>query len=280
LPRKTDLGRVTVVGLGQTGGSVALRLSRSRAAVVTGYDIDSDVVRRARSRRICHHYTTRLTRALAGADITILAVPVASIIASFVDEKIPFDAQSLVMDVGSTKRLIVAAADRRRPPLRFIGGHPLAGNERIGLDGVEYDLFEGASFPLCPGRHASRRDLATARRLVRHLGARPLLVDPDLHDRATGLTIGLPHAIAFLLRDVYEREIDRNRLTEALAGNSIWSTMRVSLSDPTMVGDLIQTNRDWVDYWWRKFAGVGGRARQPARRTGRTNRTKSRRTHA
>ena len=76
MPRKTDLGRVTVVGLGQTGGSVALRLCRSRAAVVTGYDIDSSVLRRARNRRMCHHYTTRLTRALAGADITILAVPV------------------------------------------------------------------------------------------------------------------------------------------------------------------------------------------------------------
>ena len=95
---------------------MALRLSRSRAAVVTGYDIDSNVVRRARSRRMCHHYTTRLTRALAGADITILAVPVASIIASLLDEKIPFDMQSLVMDVGSTKRLIVAADGLLEPP--------------------------------------------------------------------------------------------------------------------------------------------------------------------
>ena len=81
-------------------------------------------------------------------------------------------------------RSYLEAADRRRPPLHFVGAHPLAGNERSGLDGVLPDLFEEAAFPLCPGRHATRQDVATARKLVRRLGGRPFLVDPEVHDRA------------------------------------------------------------------------------------------------
>jgi prephenate dehydrogenase len=257
----TDLGRVTVIGLGQTGGSLAIELTRGRHARVTGYDSDPSVRRRAQKLKMAARVTGELAGALRGADIVVLAVPVASIIAALLDPAIPFDPESLVMDVGSTKRLVLGAADRRRPPLHFVGGHPLAGNERPGLDGVEVGLFRKRSFALVPGRHARAKDVATARRLVRALGARPLLMDADLHDRITALTIGLPHSIAFLVRDLYDRAALADRRVQELAGGSIWSTMRVSKSDPTMVGDLIATNRDYIEAWWARLISAPGMPR-------------------
>jgi prephenate dehydrogenase len=256
-----DLGRVTVVGLGQIGGSVALELSRRRRAEVTGYDSDSGVLKRAQRMKLAANVTGDLDQALRGADVVVLAVPVASIVAALADPGIPFDPASLVMDVGSTKRLVLQAADRRRPRLRFVGGHPLAGNEQSGLDGVEEGMFRRKSFALVPGRHAGPADLARAGRFVRALGARPLFLSAEEHDRITALTIGLPHSIAFLVRDLYDRAALADRRVRDLAGGSIWSTMRVSKSDPTMVSDLIASNRDYIEAWWQRLLS----ARTPAR---------------
>lgn len=264
----TDLGNVTVIGLGQTGGSIAFELTRGQHAVVTGYDGDPAVLRKARRMRLATVVTGDLPRALKGAEIVVLALPVASIIAALLDGSIPFDPDSLVMDVGSTKRLIMAAANRRTPPLHFVGGHPLAGNERIGLAGVERDLFSGATFALVPGASARPADLERARRLVRALRARPLVIDADDHDRITALTIGLPHTIAFLVRDLYEREAKLDGRVGRLTGGSIWSTMRVSRSDPTMVGDFIASNRDYIDALWTRMlqSKDSGRARRKRRK--------------
>jgi prephenate dehydrogenase len=109
------------------------------------------------------------------------------------------------------------------------------------------------------------------RRLVRELGARPMDIDAETHDRITGLTIGLPHMLAFLVRDIYEYELKKDKRMGLLAGSSIWSVMRVSRSDPTMVGDFIATNRDIIELWWQRMAGAPkglgpikkGRSRRP-----------------
>jgi len=272
----TDFGRVTVVGLGQTGGSIACELTRHKRGVVTGYDGDGAVLRRARKMGLAASVTGDLTRALTHADLVILALPVASIIAALMDSSVPFDTRSLVIDVGSTKRLIMAAANRRTPPLRFVGGHPLAGNERRGLNGVEPGLFRGAAFALVPGAHARPKDLRTARMLVRTLGARPLTIDADDHDRITALTIGLPHSIAFLVRELYDRAANTDRRVRELSGGSIWSTMRVSMSDPTMVGDFIASNRDYIEALWAELIGPRLRRRSKKSRRARGRRAPKR----
>jgi prephenate dehydrogenase len=256
LSKPRPLGRVAIIGTGQIGGSMALRLKHRKAAHIIAFDYKRSVLSRARKMRLAHEYTGSLAVALAQADLVVLALPVASIIAALMDPDIPFRAESVVMDVGSTKRLIMAAANRRRPPLRFVGGHPLAGNERIGLDGAEANLFCGAAFPVLPGRGARAANVATVKRLVRELGAKPMDLDAAAHDRITGLTIGLPHMLAFMVRDVYEQELKKDKRTALLAGSSIWSTMRVSNSDPTMVGDFIATNRDQIEQWWRRMTGA------------------------
>lgn len=267
MPKKRKLGLVTVIGLGQTGGSLAMRLKRDRMAYVTGYDTKAAVLRRAMAMKLVDTATGSLSKALRNADFVVLAIPVADILGALNDPDIPFDPDSLIMDVGSTKRLIMIAADQREPPIKFVGGHPLAGNERRGLDAVEYDMFDGKAFPLIRGKCATEKDFRRASRLVRALGAKPFAMSADEHDRITGLTIGLPHTIAFLMRGIYERERKKkgSRIVD-LSGSSIWSTMRVSESDPVMVGDFIRSNRDWVEHWWNEMARADAKPLNKKRR--------------
>lgn len=235
------------------GGSIAMRLTKQKAAVVTGYDIDSAVIRKARRLKLAATYTTDLAKALDGADLVILAIPVGNIVAALQDEDIPFDPDSVVLDVGSTKRVVIAAADRRRAPIHFVGGHPLAGVETNGLDGADPDRFVDTPFVLVKCDSTRVSDLALARKFVKVLGARPMVMEPEEHDRITALTIGLPHLLAFMVRDIYEHAALADRRVQTLAGGSIWSTMRVSDSDPTMVFDFIESNRDFISRWWQKM---------------------------
>jgi prephenate dehydrogenase len=235
------------------GGSIALRLCQASAAVVTGFDIEPAVVRRARRMRIATHVVSDLESALHQADLIVLAMPVSCIIDMLKDNRVGFDTGSLVLDVGSTKVEIMSAAKERKPPIRFIGGHPLAGTEGIGLDAVNPRLFEGAPFPLVASPDSSPADKRLAVAFVESLGARALWMNADDHDRITGLTIGLPHLLAYIVRDLYEREARKDGRVQTLAGGSIWSTMRVSKSDAKMVRDFIATNREWIEYWWGRM---------------------------
>lgn len=258
------LGRVAVVGLGQIGGSVAWCLKRRRRAYLVGCDREPAVLARARRMGLAHEYTRDVARALSGADIVLLALPVAGIVSVLSDPHLPWESGTLVMDVGSTKRLILEAADRRVPALRFVGSHPLAGSEKAGLAGAHPDLFAGAAFPLIRGRHATPTDVRRARALVRALDGRPWNLDAETHDRITALTIGLPHVLAILLRNVYETERRSDPRVELLTGSSLRSAVRVSHSDPVMVSDLITSNRDQIAYWWYRM--VGPRTRPPGKR--------------
>ena len=272
MPRTEFLGRVAIIGTGQIGGSIALILKRKKVAHVVVYDIKRSVLIKARAIRLAHEYTGSLKTALAGSAVVILAAPVASIIDVLLNPDACFPTDALIMDTGSTKRLIMHAANNRRPRIHFVGGHPLAGNERIGLKGVEEQLFEAATFPLIPGSFARPSDLTAARRIVKTLGAHPMRMNAREHDRITGLTIGLPHVLAFMVRDVYENQRRKDLRTERLAGSSLWSTMRVSKSDPLMVGDFIASNRDNVEYWWRrtfdKSTAKSKKPKGPLRRLG------------
>ena len=254
MPKTNKLGKVTIIGLGQMGGSIAMRLTRIKAAQVTGYDCDPAALRKARRLRIAPTLTSDLAGALTGANLVVLAIPVGNIVAALQDDDIPFDTDSLVIDVGSTKRVIVAAAECRTSPIRFVGGHPLAGVETNGLDGAAADRFVNAPFVLVKTSRTGSGDMKRAKQFVQILGAKPLIMDPDDHDHITALTIGLPHLLAFMVRDIYDRAALDDRRVQTLAGGSIWSTMRVSQSDPTMVYDFIESNRDYIARWWKEVA--------------------------
>ena len=180
--------RIAVVGLGQIGGSLVLALRKANPQLrITGIDPSS------KRRRLMKKYLDESSAVWPksfDADL-IFACMHFRILEKFLN-KIKTDA--LIVDVCSSKELIVRLANRKR--LRMIGGHPMAGNEHKGEKGWNPELFRDAPFFLCPAGIASRSDRIKISRLLKQIGAQPRVVDPVQHDRAVAITSHLPALIA------------------------------------------------------------------------------------
>ena len=188
--------RIAVIGVGLIGGSIGLA-ARSRAgAEVCGYDPDEFVRERARELGAIDTAAMSLAEAVNGAEIVFVATPVGVLertVAAALEAAGP---GCVVSDVGSTKRLLAAAADDER----FVGGHPLAGAETEGVEHAREDLFDGATWYLTPAPERTAGVLyERLHALLRSIGAHPTAIDPETHDRMMACVSHLPHVLANLL---------------------------------------------------------------------------------
>jgi prephenate dehydrogenase len=198
------------------------------------------VLRTARSRGAVDETTTSLVRGLREADLVVLALPVDSIL-----EILPRVARHLapgaiVTDVGSTKEAIDDAARRQGLVGRFVGGHPMAGSERSGIEHADGGLFEGAPWVLCPTKGAGAASGRVAS-LVRRLGADPALLDPRAHDRVMARLSHLPQLVSVALTNTAGAREARPFLH--LAGPGLRQMSRLADSPPGLWDAILKTNR-------------------------------------
>jgi prephenate dehydrogenase len=230
------LPTVVVVGLGQIGGSLAAALTRRRLATVIGVTRREETARRARRMGILARAGTDLGP-VAAADLVVLATPVRTLLRQVAAVAPLARPGAILTDVGSTKKDILDAFRRSRPRASVVGGHPMAGNEKAGLDGCDPDLFEHRPWVLIPLRPADRPRGRALERLVRGVGARPVwMSDPRDHDLAVARVSHVPYLLAYALADQPESAL-------RVAGNSFRDATRVALSEPEMVLDFLLTNR-------------------------------------
>jgi prephenate dehydrogenase len=226
---------VAVVGVGVIGGSVGLAARRRLGATVRGVDPRAGEALEAGA---IDEAGDDLAAALDGADAAVVAVPVAALpetVAAVLQVAPP---GCLVTDVGSTKRAVVAAcADER-----FVGGHPLAGSEAAGVAHAREDLFDGATWYLTPTSSTSGIVLERLHRLVTGLGARPVAIDPDTHDRMMAAVSHLPHVVANTLVGQAGRALGGERLPPT--GPSFRDATRVAGANPALWPDIYLSNRD------------------------------------
>lgn len=181
---------VTVYGSGLIGGSLALAFRRLRPGMpVWGVDAP-DVLKRASRLGIVDEGTP------GSADLIILGAPVGQIL-RLIDELPPTSA--LILDVGSTKVEICRRAARRGLP--FIGGHPMAGRERSGPEAASADLFANAQFFLCETPATPPGSMAVVETLLRGIGAIPVRITPEDHDRLVAELSHLPQILSAVLAD-------------------------------------------------------------------------------
>jgi prephenate dehydrogenase len=243
--------RIAVVGLGQIGGSIVLSLQSNRHRYsITGIDPSSKRVRLLRSSL---DFASRRWSDAGAADLIILCTHYKQI-AEFLSK---MDRGPLVMDVCSGKAKLVQIANRRK--LRFIGGHPMAGNEFAGEKGWRKDLFNGSSFFLCPAKHSSAADVRIARSIVKHLGARPVQADPVKHDLFVAITSHFPAVLSGLLREM------GRKVPEDFKGPGYQSMTRLADTSSDLMKTFLQANlenvqhsakqmRDLLEQWIRMNA--------------------------
>jgi prephenate dehydrogenase len=144
----------------------------------------------------------------------------------------------VVLDLGSTKQQIAAAMERL--PSRFdpLGGHPMCGKESSSLQNAEAGLFQGAPFAFTPLRRTSPRALAFAEEIAREIGAAPVWLDPETHDRWVAAVSHVPFLIANVLAYATPGE------AAPLVGPGFRSTTRLAVTPTPVVRDILATNRE------------------------------------
>ncbi len=236
--------RIAVLGVGLIGGSIGLAARRRLEAEVVGFDPDASTLAKASEDGVIDSAAASVAEACEGAEVVFCAAPVAGLGDLSKAALDACGADTVVTDVGSTKRDIVAAlgADER-----FIGGHPLAGAETSGVENARADLFEGARWYLTP-KSARSSGLLYDRlqRTIAGLGARVQAIDAEAHDRLMATISHLPHVVANVLvgQAVAELTRDSERMPEV--GPSFRDTTRVAGANPAIWGDIFASNNEAV----------------------------------
>jgi prephenate dehydrogenase len=251
--------KIGIVGLGLIGGSIALAARQLwPSALVIAVD-NKDVLETAMRLHAIDVAADDLI-VLAEADLVILAAPIRQNVAILSELEDSVRTSAIVTDVGSTKREIAAAARQLPDRLTFVGGHPLAGAARGGLDHARPDLFQGRPWILtadgvdAPGKDvkdvkdvnevSAVKPVARVSAFVEALGAIPRTMSADAHDRLVASLSHLPQLTSSALMQVVGHRVGSDGLT--LAGRGLADTTRLASSPADIWKDIAATNADHI----------------------------------
>ncbi|MGI8962551.1 MAG: prephenate dehydrogenase [Bryobacteraceae bacterium] len=239
--------RVSIVGLGLLGGSWGLALKQNGfSGTVQGCD-RRDVLQQALSRKVIDEGSEDITDAVRDADLVILATPVGAILGLLPTLQAAITGGALITDVGSTKRLICErASDVFRGAGLFLGGHPMAGRERSGLENADASLFRNSRYALTP---LTPDDVSDPRveafiGLLTEMQALPFITDARAHDRAVAFLSHLPQLVSTGLASLIAEQSAQEPLPLELAGPGFRDITRLAESPYPLWRDICLTNRE------------------------------------
>ena len=239
------MSTVALVGTGLIGASLGLALRRA-GVTVHGFDQDPGCLARAAERGAIDDAAGSLAAVMVGADAACVAVPVSGVATAV---RVALEAGvAAVSDVGSVKAAVVRSVEAAVPagPVRFVGGHPMAGSDQDGVEGADADLFAGATWVLTPTERTDPAAFTRIRELVASVGADVVAVDPDLHDSLVATVSHVPHLMsATLMKVATDASPNRDTLFRLAAGG-FRSMTRTSHQAPGIWPDIFVENRDAI----------------------------------
>ncbi len=235
-----------LIGCGLMGGSFALALKRAGLVKrVVGYSKSPSTTERARQMGVIDVEAPSALLAVSGADIVLLAIPVAATEATLKAIRHLVSHKMLIMDVGSTKRDVVDAARRvlRDHISSFVPCHPVTGKEVAGVEHADADLYHGKQLILTPTDRTDPAKLQMASQVWEALGCQVQQMTPESHDAAFAAVSHLPHLISFaLIQAITGQPAGQEFL--GLAGPGFRDFTRIAASDPKMWRDILLANRE------------------------------------
>jgi prephenate dehydrogenase len=230
---------VAIIGLGLMGGSLALSL-KERCRRLSAYDPHRSTLELARRQEIVHVADSDPAKILADADLIILACPVPAIVDWLARLPEYIQHPCIVLDIGSSKRTIVAALEALPANFDPIGGHPICGRERLSLENAERFLYRDAPFVLTSLERTSENARSAAQQIVEALGANPIWLNADDHDRILAATSHLPYLLSSALALATSDD------AAPLIGPGFRSTSRLAGTPSSMMLGVLQSNADNV----------------------------------
>lgn len=239
------INKLTIIGLGLMGGSLAKALKAQQAVsevVATGRRVES--LERGLQLGVIDSYSLDMAEAVAGADVVVIATP------TLIAEKIMLELAPLmtpnmiVTDVASVKGNIQRAAEKTfgEVPSNFVLGHPIAGSEQSGVDAATVDLFLDHRVILTPLENTSGAALSLIQSMWEACGAEVVRMDVAEHDAVLAATSHLPHVLAYTLVDALAQNGAAADIFRFAAGGFRDFT-RIASSDPTMWHDIALANQ-------------------------------------
>jgi prephenate dehydrogenase len=256
--------RIAIVGFGLIGGSIARALRRPQAAGTVPGTIElvawsrtADGPRTALAAGLVDRTPPDLAATVAGADLVVIAAPPIATLDLLRELGGPLRGRlaptAVVTDVASTKGAIVSEADRLH--LRFVGGHPMAGLETTGFEASVAELFVDRPWVVCPGDAAESADVARVEQLASWCGARPVRLEPAIHDAAAAAISHVPLVVASAL---VEGLADGRAwpVASTLAANGWRDMTRLARGDPEMGAGIALTNAAEIAAGLRRVRAV------------------------
>ena len=260
--------RLAVLGVGLLGGSFAMAARRAKLARhIVGYSKSPTTTRTALERGIIDEEADSALRAVHGADLVLLAVPVASTGDLLKQLRHGLEPHALVMDVGSTKGNVVADAQAQlgARQSQFVPCHPIAGKEKSGVLHAEAELFDGKRIVITPMATNSDSLVDIATQAWESIGGVVSVMTPGAHDAAFAAVSHLPHLLAFSYVYALSSQPQGSAYLQ-LAGPGFRDFSRIAGGDPHMWRDVLQANRDEVlrqlQIYKQALAGFEAQARQ------------------
>ncbi|MBI4217744.1 MAG: prephenate dehydrogenase, partial [Elusimicrobia bacterium] len=239
---------VSILGVGMMGGSLGLALAKRGSPYrVVGIGRNPDRLKKAKRLGACHAVTTNLEEGVRDADIIVLCTTVSEIL-PHARKIAPFlKSGSVVTDIGGVKAPILRGiTEFWESSSHYVGGHPLAGSEKTGIDHSSRSLYQGATVVLCPSGDVPDFSLRRLRNLWRFAGARAVLMDPDVHDILVAQTSHLPHVLAAGLVQIVARLQRQDPNCSDLLAGSFKDMTRIADSDTNQWSEICQFNSKYV----------------------------------
>lgn len=237
------IDRLAIVGIGLIGGSIGLTAKvRGIATQVVGIEPDARTWVDALRLGAVDEITNDLAAGVGGADMVVLAAPVGAIIELLPRLRHLLAPGAVVTDAGSVKGAITKVGTALLGP-QFVPGHPMAGSERGGVSGARADLFRGATWAITPTEATDVEAVERVAAFATSLGATPLIISSEVHDKAVALTSHLPHVLAYTLASIAAQQSaqDAPHLLRLAAGS--WaSATRVAASSSDLWTDIAMQN--------------------------------------
>ena len=239
--------KITIIGCGLIGGSIALALRRRRPEwSVTCLDVPARLPA-IREAAVADEVGAMedLAAHVPDSSLVLIATPIQSVLETAARLRPHLRPGSIVTDVASTKKRIMEEAQSLMPPdVHFIGGHPMAGSEHAGVEAADPLLFSDRVYILCPYADTPPDALLQLMDLAEDLLALPITVDPGEHDRIMAIVSHLPQLISVALMHAAQAGDAEHAMLDKLAGRGFLDMTRLAASEFAMWQGILKTNRD------------------------------------
>ena len=253
----TPIQRLCVVGVGLIGGSLARALRAAGACnEIIGCGRDAQQLQKAVALGVIDRAETDIARAVQGADVVVVAVPVGAMPQVLQAMAPQLSPSTIVTDVGSSKGDVVRAAQSAfgSLPPTFVPGHPIAGTERSGVEASFAELFRNRKVILTPASTTHAWAVSRVTWMWEQAGAHVSEMDPQHHDEILAASSHLPHVLAYALVHTLSGMKDSDEIFKYAAGGFRDFT-RIASSDPQMWHDICLANRDALLTMLRRYSG-------------------------